>query len=134
MQCDHWLHVTFTMNQLYLVGGASTVALCIFLYMPSCRVTANFYINLTNSPLLLMVTLNQFYPVKGAPGIIALPSFLYIQSCRVTASGISLCRISLTNLPLLLLYGWYKSHQFAALAVHRCHFLGNNANNYLKCM
>ena len=105
-----------------------------FLYMPSCRVTAKLYINRTNSPLLQMVTLNQFYPVKGGPGIIALPSFLYIQSCRVTASGISLCRISLTNLPLLLLYGWYKSHQFAALAVHRCHFLGNNANNYLKCM
>ena len=81
------------------------------------------YINLTNSPLLQMVTLNQFYLVKGGPGIIALPSFLYIQSCRVTAFGISLCRISLTNLPLLLLYGWYKSHQFAALAVHRCHFL-----------
>ena len=122
MQCDHCLHVTFTMNQLYLVGGASTVALCIFLYMPSCRVTANFYINLTNSPLLLMVTLNQFYLVKGGPGIIALHSFLYLQSCGVTAFGISLCRISLTNLPLLL-HGWYKSHQFAAVAVHRCHFL-----------
>ena len=122
MQCDHCLHVTFTMNQLYLVGGASTVALWIFLYMQSCRVTANSYINLTNSPLLLMVTLNQFFLVKGGPGIIALHSFLYIQSCRVTAFGISLCRISLTNLPLLL-HGWYKSHQFAALAVHRCHFL-----------
>jgi hypothetical protein len=93
-----------------------------FLYMPSCRVTAKLYINRTNSPLLQMVTLNQFYLVKGGPGIIALPSFLYIQSCRVTAFGISLCRISLTNLPLLL-HGWYKSHQFAALAVHRCHFL-----------
>jgi len=66
-------------------------------------------------------TLNQFYLVKGGPGIIALPSFLYIQSCRVTAFGISPCRISLTNLPLLL-HGWYKSHQFAALAVHRCIF------------
>ncbi len=78
MQCDKCLHVTFTKNQLYLVGGASTVALCIFLYMQSCRVTANFYINLTNPPLLLMVTLNQFYLVKGGPGIIALhSSFIY---------------------------------------------------------
>ncbi len=122
MQCDQCLHVTFTMNQLYLVGGASTVALCIFLYLQSCQVTANFYINLTNSPLLLMVTLNQFYLVKGWPGIIALHSFLYLQSCRVTAFGISLCCISLTNLPLLL-HVWFKSHQFAAVAVHRCHFL-----------
>ena len=134
IRCDHCLHVTFTMNQLYLVGGGQYSCTLHFLYMPSCRVTAKLYIKRINSPLLQMVTLNQFYPVKGAPGIIALPSFLYIQSCRVTASGISLCRISLTNLPLLLLYGWYKSHQFAALAVHRCHFLGNNANNYLKCM
>ena len=101
--------------------GASTVALCIFLYMPSCRVTAKIYIKRINSLLLQMVTLNQFYPVKGGPGIIALPSFLYIQSCRVTAFGISLCRISLTNLPLLL-HGWYKSHQFAAFAVHRSIF------------
>ena len=78
-------------------------------------------------------TLNQFYPVKGGPGIIALPSFLYIQSCRVTAFGISLCRISLTNLPLLL-HGWYKSHQFAALAVHRCHSLGNKQRQQLPKM
>jgi hypothetical protein len=78
MQCDQCLHVTFTMNQLYLVVGASTVALCIFLYLQSCRVTANFYINLTNPPLLIMVTLNQFYLVKGGPGIIALhSSFIY---------------------------------------------------------
>jgi hypothetical protein len=78
MQCDQCLHVTFTMNQLYLVGGASTVAVCIFLYMQSCRVTANLYINLTNPPLLLMVALNQFYLVKGGLGIIALhSSFIY---------------------------------------------------------
>ncbi len=80
MQCDQCLHVRFTMNQLYLVGGASTVALCIFLYMymQSCRVTAKFYINLTNPPLLITVTLNQFYLVKGGPGIIALhSSFIY---------------------------------------------------------
>ena len=92
-----------------------------FLYMPSCRVTAKLYINRTNSPLLQMVTLNQFYLVKGGPGIIALPSFLYIQSCRVTAFGISPSRINLTNSPLLL-HGWYKSHQFAAFAVHRSMF------------
>ena len=113
--------------------GASTVALCIFLYMQSCPVTANFYINLTNSPLLLMVTLNQFYLVKGGPGIIALYSFLYLQSCWVTAFGISHCCISLTNLPLLL-HGWYKSHQFAALAVHRCHSLGNKQRQQLPKM
>jgi hypothetical protein len=53
MQCDQCLHVMFTMNQLYLVRGANTVALCIFLYMQSCLITANSYINLTNSPLLL---------------------------------------------------------------------------------
>jgi hypothetical protein len=68
-----------------------------------------------------MVTMNQLYLVKGGPGIIALHSLLYLQSCRVTVFGISLCRISLTNLPLLL-HVWYKSHQFAAVAVHRCHF------------
>jgi hypothetical protein len=69
----------------------------------------------------LMVTMNQLYLVKGGPGIIALHSLLYLQSCRVTVFGISLCRISLTNLPLLL-HVWYKSHQFSAVAVHRCHF------------
>jgi hypothetical protein len=121
MQCEKCLHVTFTMNQLYLVGGANTVALCIFLYMQLCRVTANFYINLTNSPLLLNGYLESIVSGQG-PGIIALHSFLYLQSCRVTAFGISLCCINLTNLPLLL-HVWYKSHQFAAVAVHRCHFL-----------
>ena len=63
-------------------------------------------------------SLNQFYLVKGGPGIIALPSFLYILSCRVTAFGISPRRTNLTKLPLLL-HGWFKSHQFAAIAVHR---------------
>ena len=78
MQCDHCLHVTFTMIQLHLVGGASTVALCIFLYMPLCLVTANFYINLTNSPLLLMVTLNQLYLVKGGRvSLHCIASFIY---------------------------------------------------------
>jgi hypothetical protein len=67
----------FSMNQLYLVGGASTVALCIFLYMQSCRVTANFYINLTNLPPLLMVTLNQFYLIKGGPALHCIASFIY---------------------------------------------------------
>jgi hypothetical protein len=59
MQCDQCLHVTITMNQLYLVGGASTVALCIFLYMQS---------PIQISPVrrcCLMVTLNQLYLVKG---------------------------------------------------------------------
>jgi hypothetical protein len=78
------------------------------------------YTNLTNSPLLPMVTMNQLNLVKGEPGIIALHSLLYLQPCWVTAICISPCRISLTNLPLLL-HVWYKSHQFAAVAVHRCH-------------
>jgi hypothetical protein len=80
------------------------------------------YINLTNSLLLQMVPWINFIRSRGGAGIIALHSFLYLQSCSVTAFGISLYRISLTNLPLLL-HGWYKSHQFAAVAVHRCHFL-----------
>ncbi len=118
------LHVTFTMNQLYLVGGASTVALCIFLYMQSCWVTAISYVNLTNSPLLLNGYLESIVSGQGGPGIIALHSFLYLQSCWVTAFafGISHCRISLTNLPLLL-HVWYMSYQFAAVGVHRCHLL-----------
>jgi hypothetical protein len=90
------------MNQLYLVGGASTVALCISLYMQSCRVTAILHTNLTNSPLLPNGTMNQLYLVKGGPGIIALHSFLYLQPCRVTTFGISPCL--------------YKSHKFAAVA------------------
>jgi hypothetical protein len=69
-----------------------------------------------------MVTMNQLYLVKGGPGIIALHSFLYLQLCWVTAFGISPFRISLINLPLLLLV-WYKSHQVAAVAVHRCHLI-----------
>jgi hypothetical protein len=122
MQCDQCLHVTFTMNQLYLVGGASTIAPCIFLYMQSCRVTAS---RIQISPIrrcCLMITMNQLYLVKGGGGpcIIALHSLLYLQPCWVTAIGISPCCISLTNLPLLL-HVWYKSHQFAAVAVHRCH-------------
>ncbi len=68
MQCDQCLHVTFTMNQLYLVGGASIVALCIFLYMQSCRVTANSYINLTNSPLLLNGYLESIVSGQGGAG------------------------------------------------------------------
>ncbi len=110
MQCDHCLHVTFTMNQLYLVGGGGGVGWGGFWGQYRCTVHfplyaivsghRKLYINLTNPPLLQMVTLNQFYLVKGGPGIIALHSFLYLQSCRVTAYGILLCRISLTNLPL----------------------------------
>jgi hypothetical protein len=110
------------MNQLYLVGGGQyscTVHFPLYAIVSGHR---KLYINLTNSPLLPMVTLNQFYLVKGGPGIIALHSFLYLQSCWVTAFGISHCRKSLTSL-LLLLHVWYKSHQFAAVAVHRCHFL-----------
>jgi hypothetical protein len=67
-----------------------------------------------------MVAMNQLYLVKGGPCIIALHSLLYLQLCWVTAISISPCRISLTNLPLLL-HVWYKSHQFAAVAVHRCY-------------
>jgi hypothetical protein len=99
--------------------GASTIALCIFLYMQSCRVTPS---RIQISPIrrcCLMVTMNQLYLVKGGSCIIALHSLLYLQPCRVTAIGISPCRISLTNLPLLL-HVWYKSHKFAAVAVHRC--------------
>ena len=103
------------MNQLYLVGGVSTVALCISsichcVGSPQTLYKSHKFAAVANG------TLNQFYPVKGGPGIIVLHSFLYLQSCRVTAFGISLCRVSLTNLPLLL-HVWYKSHQFAAVAV-----------------
>jgi hypothetical protein len=78
MRCDQCLHVTFTMNQLYLVGGPVPLH-CAFSSICNC----------VGSPQLLMVTLNQLYLVKGGPGIIALHSFLYlhVQSCRVTASG-----------------------------------------------
>ncbi len=68
MQCDQCLHVKFTMNQPYLVGGASTVALCIFLYMQSCWVTANSYINLTNLPLLLNGYLESIVSCQGGAG------------------------------------------------------------------
>ena len=120
IRCDHCLHVTFTMNQLYLVGGVSTVAPCISSICHRVGSPQNSYKS-HKSAAVANGTLNQFYLVKGGPGIIALPSFLYIQSCRVTAFGISPRRINLTNLPLLL-HGWYKSHQFAAFAVHRSMF------------
>ncbi len=69
------------MNQLYVVGGgASTFALCIFIYMQSCRVTTNSYINLTKSPLLLNGYLESIVSDQGGGlGIIALHSFLYLQ-------------------------------------------------------
>ncbi len=116
MQCDHCLHVTFTMNQLYLVGGPVQLycafsSICHRVGSPQTLYKSHKFAAVANG------TLNQFYPVKGGPGIIALHSFLYLQSCRVTAFGISLCRMP------LLLHGWYKSHQFAAVAVHRCHSL-----------
>ena len=124
MQCDQCLHVINTAAKSYTPTNPVSrfppiqeLANAVW-PLSSCNV---HHINLTNSPLLQMVTLNQFYLVKGGPGIIALHSLLYIQSCRVTVFGISLCRISHTNLPLLL-HVWYKSHQFAAVAVQRCHF------------
>ena len=127
MQCDQCLHVTNTAAKSYTptnpfpthTGMSNCTAFPLYAIVSGHRKTlykSHKFAAVANG------SLNQFYLVKGGPGIIALPSFLYIQSCRVTAFGISLCRISLTNLPLLL-HGWYKSHQFAALAVHRCHFL-----------
>ncbi len=109
------------MNQLYLVGGGSVQLHPAF---PLYAIVSGHRKTLYKSHKIAAVangTLNQFYLVKGGPGIITLPSFLYIQSCRVTAFGISPRRINLTNLPLLL-HGWYKSHQFAAIAVHRSIF------------
>ena len=65
------------MNQLYLVGGSVQLHYAFPLYaIVSGHRKLN--INRTHSPLLQMVTLNQFYLVKGGPGIIALhSSFIY---------------------------------------------------------
>jgi hypothetical protein len=114
MYCSPWINCIWS--------GGQYRCTVLFLYMQSCRVTANSYTNLTNSSLLLNGYLESIVSGQGGPDIIALHSFLYLQSCRVTAFGISLCRVSLTNLPLLL-HVWYKSHQFAAVAVPSNHLI-----------
>jgi hypothetical protein len=93
MQCDQCLHVMFTMNQPYLVGGASTVSLCIFLYMQSCQVTANSYINLTNSLLLLNGYLESIVSGQGGAGYhctAQLPLFTIVLGNRFRYLSLSL--------------------------------------------
>ncbi len=73
--------------------GASTVALCIFLYMQLCRVTAFSYINLTNSPLLLNGYLESIVSGQGRAGYhctAQLPLFTIVLGNRFRYLSLSL--------------------------------------------
>jgi hypothetical protein len=98
------------MNQLYLVGGASIVALRIFLYLQSCRVLLSLFAWYKSHQFtaIVTVTMNQLYLVGlgQCPCATHFPLFTNMAGNRV---AISLC---LT-----------KSHQFTAFDIHRCLFL-----------
>jgi hypothetical protein len=113
MQCDQCLHVTNTAAKTFTPTNSVSrfppiqewATALPFLYMPSCRVTAKTLYKTHKFAAVANGYLESILSGQGGPGIIALPSFLYIQSCRVTAFGISLYRISLTNLPLCSMVG-----------------------------